>query len=58
MAEAILEGKHTTPEILEEASRNAITQCSPIDDHRASQEYRCDMVYVLTKRALNQVFAQ
>ncbi len=58
MAEAMLKGQKITPALIEEAARNAITQCSPIDDHRASQEYRCDMVYVMTKRALNQVFVQ
>jgi CO/xanthine dehydrogenase FAD-binding subunit len=55
MAEAILQGKPITSALINEAAKNAITQCSPIDDHRASQEYRCDMVYVLTKRALNQI---
>ncbi len=57
MAEAMLRGKKVTKELIEEAARNAITQCSPIDDHRASQEYRCDMVYVMTKRALTQVLS-
>jgi CO/xanthine dehydrogenase FAD-binding subunit len=55
MAEAVLQGKPITPALINEAARNAVTQCSPIDDHRASQEYRCDMIYVLTKRALNQI---
>jgi CO/xanthine dehydrogenase FAD-binding subunit len=55
MAEAILQGKPITSALINEAAKNAITQCSPIDDHRASQEYRCDMVYALTKRALNQI---
>jgi carbon-monoxide dehydrogenase medium subunit len=58
MAETMLQGKPITPELINEAAKNAITQCSPIDDHRASQEYRCDMVYVLTKRALNQILSQ
>jgi CO/xanthine dehydrogenase FAD-binding subunit len=58
MAEAILQGKPITSALINEAAKNAITQCSPIDDHRASQEYRCDMVYVLTKRALNQILFQ
>ena len=57
MAEKMLQGKKVTKELIEEAARNAITQCSPIDDHRASQEYRCDMVYVMTRRALMQVLA-
>jgi CO/xanthine dehydrogenase FAD-binding subunit len=58
MSEAILRGKPITSALINEAAKNAITQCSPIDDHRASQEYRCDMVYVLTKRALNQILFQ
>jgi len=55
MAEATLQGKPVTPALINEAAKNAVTQCSPIDDHRASQEYRCDMIYVLTRRALNQI---
>ncbi len=55
IAEAMLQGKPVTPALINEAAKNAVTQCSPIDDHRASQEYRCDMIYVLTKRALNQI---
>jgi carbon-monoxide dehydrogenase medium subunit len=58
MAEAMLKGQRITPALIDEAARNAIMQCSPIDDHRASQAYRCDMVYAMTRRALNQVFAQ
>jgi CO/xanthine dehydrogenase FAD-binding subunit len=58
VAEAMLKGRRITPELVDEAARNAITQCSPIDDHRASQEYRCDMVYVMTRRALSEVFSQ
>ncbi|MCX5806621.1 MAG: xanthine dehydrogenase family protein subunit M [Proteobacteria bacterium] len=57
-AEAVLLGQKPTLEIIEEAARMAGTECSPIDDHRASAEYRCDMVYILTKRALKQVFVQ
>jgi len=56
VAEDMLRDKKITRELIDEAARNAITQCSPIDDHRASLEYRCDMVYAMTKRALNQVF--
>jgi CO/xanthine dehydrogenase FAD-binding subunit len=55
LAEAMLRGQQVTAEIIDEAARNAVTQCNPIDDHRASREYRCDMVYVMTKRALNEV---
>jgi CO/xanthine dehydrogenase FAD-binding subunit len=55
MAEAMLRGQKITPEIIDEAARNAVTQCDPIDDHRASREYRCDMVHVMIRRALSQV---
>ena len=56
-AEAILRGRPVTRELIDEAARNALAQCSPVDDHRASQEYRCDMVYVMTRRALARIFA-
>jgi CO/xanthine dehydrogenase FAD-binding subunit len=55
VAESILAGKYIDADIIDEAARNVITQCSPIDDHRASMEYRCDMVYVMTRRALARV---
>ncbi len=55
-AEDVLLGKTITADIIEEAARAAATQCNPIDDHRASAEYRCDMVYVMTRRALNHLF--
>ena len=55
VAEAMLQGQKITPDLISEAAKNVVTQCSPIDDHRASAEYRCDMVHVLTRRALTQV---
>ena len=58
MAEALLRGQKITPGLIDEAAKNAITQCNPIDDHRASAEYRCDMVFAMTRRALQQVFVQ
>jgi carbon-monoxide dehydrogenase medium subunit len=58
VAEAMLRGRKITPELIDEAANNAISQCSPIDDHRASSEYRCDMVYAMTRRALRQVLLQ
>jgi CO/xanthine dehydrogenase FAD-binding subunit len=58
MAENILLNKKITTELIEEASQNALMQCSPIDDHRASREYRCDMVNMMTKRTLIQVLMQ
>ena len=58
IAEAMLRGKKATQELLDEASHNAVSQCDPIDDHRASREYRCDMVYAMTRRALRQVLLE
>jgi len=55
VAETMLRGQRVSPEIIDEAARNAVTQCDPINDHRASREYRCDMVHVMVKRALKQV---
>lgn len=55
MAEAMLRGQRVSQELINEVARNTVTQCSPIDDHRASAEYRCDMVHVMTRRALTQV---
>jgi CO/xanthine dehydrogenase FAD-binding subunit len=54
-AEAIVIGQRPSSGIIEEAARAASTECSPIDDHRASAQYRCDMVYILTRRALTQI---
>ena len=53
--ENMLLNKQMTAELINEAAKMASTQCSPIDDHRASREYRCDMVYALTRRALRQI---
>ncbi len=55
MAEEMLRGRKVTSELIDDAARNAVIQCDPIDDHRASREYRCDMVHVMVRRALGQV---
>jgi carbon-monoxide dehydrogenase medium subunit len=57
-AEEVIRGGRVSDDVIEEAARVASTECRPIGDHRASAEYRCDMVYVLTRRALTQVLAQ
>jgi CO/xanthine dehydrogenase FAD-binding subunit len=57
MAENMLQGRKITRELIDEAARNAVTQCDPINDHRASREYRCDMVHVMVRRALSQVLS-
>lgn len=53
-AEAVLKGKKFTEEVIEKAAQTAAGQSKPIDDHRASAEYRRDMVEVLVKRAIKQ----
>ena len=58
MAEDDAPGAARYPAADRRGGAHAVTQCSPIDDHRASQEYRCEMVYVLTKRALTQILLQ
>jgi carbon-monoxide dehydrogenase medium subunit len=57
-AEAILHGKVFTEGLAALAARMAGTECRPITDIRASQDYRCSMVEVLTKRALLQAMSR
>ena len=56
-AEALLEGKRLTPALVEEAARKAAAECSPIDDIRASAEYRRHGVHVLTRRLVGEAWA-
>ena len=53
--EGILAGKKISKELIDEAAVTAAAECSPIDDHRASAEYRRDIVQVLVRRALTDV---
>jgi len=53
-AEGILKGQRFSEKLIEKAAQAAADQSQPIDDHRASAEYRRDMVKVLTKRAIKQ----
>lgn len=53
-AENALRGKKLTAEMAASVGAIAGTECRPISDVRASQNYRCSMVEVLTKRALLQ----
>jgi len=54
-AESVLKGKPLTGELINSAARLAADESKPISDHRASAEYRKDMVAVLTKRAIGQI---
>lgn len=53
-AEAILKGQAFEDKLIEKAAQVAASEAKPIDDHRASAEYRRDMVEVLVKRAIKQ----
>lgn len=56
-AEGILRGQKFNDEAIERAAQIAAEESRPIDDHRASAEYRKEMVKVLTKRAINQLIS-
>jgi CO/xanthine dehydrogenase FAD-binding subunit len=53
-AEGILKGKKLTPELAGEAAAQAVGECKPIDDERASAWYRRRVIKVLIERAINQ----
>jgi carbon-monoxide dehydrogenase medium subunit len=55
-AESMLEGETLTPALIEAAARQAADAGSPIDDVRATGEYRRHGVHVLTRRLLNQAW--
>ena len=55
-AEALVNGKEVTKELIEEAAELAcMKDCSPITDMRATSEYRREMVRVLTRNGLCEV---
>jgi carbon-monoxide dehydrogenase medium subunit len=56
-AEDILRGQKLSSEVIERAAQIASGECYPITDRRASEEYRCHMVEVLTKRAIQQAIS-
>ena len=55
-AEALIIGETLTEERVDEAAQKAKELSDPIDDLRASADYRRDMVQVLTRRLLNQAW--
>jgi carbon-monoxide dehydrogenase medium subunit len=54
-AEELLAGQRPEPRLIDEASRLASEETSPIDDHRASEVYRRLMVEALVRRALTRL---
>jgi carbon-monoxide dehydrogenase medium subunit len=55
-AEAALEGKAITTDLIAEAAALAVNAASPISDQRGSAEYRLHLVKVLTRRTLQTAF--
>ncbi len=56
-AEDIIRGQKLSDALIEKTAAMASEECRPISDQRASAEYRCDMVRVLTRRAINQAIS-
>jgi len=57
-AEAVLMGERPDDKLFEEAGIAASKDARPIDDFRASAEYRREMVKVLTRRALKLAYEE
>jgi len=54
-AEALLAGSKIDDQIINDAAKTAALESKPIDDHRASAEYRRMMVEVLVRRGLKNI---
>ena len=54
-AEKVLKGKETKKENIEEALKAVKEEVRPITDVRSSAEYRKDMSYILSKKALKKI---
>ena len=54
----LLNGQKLTEELIAKAAAAAQEEAKPIDDIRASSEYRREMVKVLAGRLLNETYAK
>jgi len=52
-AEEYLTGKETSEQVIDKGAKIVAGEVKPISDVRASEEYRRDMSYILTKRAIS-----
>ncbi|NQU58028.1 MAG: FAD binding domain-containing protein [Rhodospirillales bacterium] len=57
-AEALLQGQAISAELIDEAAKQAVLESSPIDDVRASAQYRLHTIETMTRRLLIQAFGQ
>ena len=57
-SEALLDGKAPDPTLIAEAAETAVTEAKPIDDFRASADYRRELIRALTGRVLNEAIEQ
>ena len=56
-AEGILRGQQFSDELIERTAQTAAEESRPIDDHRASADYRRWMVQALVRRAITQAIS-
>jgi carbon-monoxide dehydrogenase medium subunit len=57
-AEKLLTGHPLTDDLLQEAGTTAAQEAKPIDDLRASADYRRHLVNILTQRTLRNAWAK
>lgn len=57
-AEAVLLNQRITDELMEKAGVEASKECSPRNSIRGSEEYRRDLIRVLTRRALKKAITE
>jgi carbon-monoxide dehydrogenase medium subunit len=55
-AENFLAGKTITPEVAAEAADIVAADIEPVSDQRGSAEYRLEMVRVVARRTIAEVF--